>query len=180
MNLIESFQNLMAQVPELLQPLIVALAGAVPFIEGEGGAIIGIIGGIHPVIAAVAAAAGNFLCVLVVVLIAARARRAVTTRVRARQYAGGELEAEVDAGSTAVEADTPRKQKFLKALEKYGVPGVSLLGPLILPTQFTAAFLTAAGVRAPRVLFWQAIAIAAWTTLVTLIITGVVRAIFGG
>ncbi|PJI52055.1 small multidrug efflux protein, partial [Methylobacterium radiotolerans] len=31
MNLIETFQNLVAQVPDLVQPLIVALAGAVPF-----------------------------------------------------------------------------------------------------------------------------------------------------
>ena len=56
MNLIETFQNLVAQVPDLVQPLIVSLAGAVPFIEGEGAAGIGIIGGIPPVIAAVGGA----------------------------------------------------------------------------------------------------------------------------
>ncbi|MGO2029644.1 MAG: small multidrug efflux protein, partial [Glutamicibacter ardleyensis] len=44
MNLIESFQDLISQVPELAQPLIVALASAVPFIEGEGAATIGILG----------------------------------------------------------------------------------------------------------------------------------------
>ena len=31
-----------------------------------------------------------------------------------------------------------RREKFQRAFERYGVPGVSLLGPLLLPTQFTA------------------------------------------
>ena len=52
MSLVDTFQDLVAQVPDLVQPLIVAAAGAVPFIEGEGAAVIGIIGGIHPAIAA--------------------------------------------------------------------------------------------------------------------------------
>jgi hypothetical protein len=57
---------------------------------------------------------------------------------------------------------------------RYGVPGVSLLGPLLLPTQFTATMLAAAGVTRARILFWQGLAIALWTTAVTLVITGVI------
>lgn len=158
-DLVARFQELVAQVPDLLQPLIVALAGAVPFIEGEGAATIGIVGGIHPVVAALAAAAGNFLCVVVVVLATARVRTAVTTR----------------AGS----ADKPtsaRAEKFQQAYHRYGTPGVSLLGPLLLPTQFTAAALKGTGVPTGRVLFWQAAAIVLWTTIFTLIVTGVIAA----
>ncbi|WP_405373024.1 MULTISPECIES: small multidrug efflux protein [unclassified Microbacterium] len=156
-DLIVGFQDLVAQMPDILQPVIVALAGAVPFIEGEGAAAIGIVGGIHPAVAAVAAAAGNFLCVLVVVLIAARVRSAVTTRAGAPE-----------------KPRSARSEKFQKAYHRYGTPGVSLLGPLLLPTQFTAAALTATGVPAGRVLIWQAAAIALWTTVVTLIIVGVI------
>ena len=79
-DLVLGFQGLVADVPDLVQPLIVALAGAVPFIEGEGAAAIGIIGGIHPVVAALAGAIGNLLCVAVVVLATFRVRTAVTTR----------------------------------------------------------------------------------------------------
>ena len=61
MSLIDTLQDLVAQVPDLAQPLIVAAAGAIPFIEGEGGVAIGIIGGIAPVVAAIAAMAGNFV-----------------------------------------------------------------------------------------------------------------------
>ncbi len=158
-DLVAGFQDLVAQVPDLVQPLIVALAGAVPFIEGEGAAAIGIIGGIHPVVAALSGAAGNFLCVAIVVLATARVRTAVTTRA-------GAAEKPVSA----------RSEKFQKAYHRYGTPGVSLLGPLILPTQFTAAALKGTGVPTRTVLFWQGLAIVLWTTLVTLIITGVIAA----
>lgn len=180
MNLIETFQNLVAQVPELVQPLIVALAGAIPFIEGEGATAIGIIGGIHPVIAAIAAMTGNFLCVMVLVLASSGARKAIVQRNHARQLVtadGGTAVtdpsiAEVDAGR-----GTARKQKFQRAFERYGVPGVSLLGPLLLPTQFTATMLAAAGINKARVLFWQAIAIIGWTTITAVIVGGALYAV---
>ncbi|HLS93816.1 MAG TPA: small multidrug efflux protein [Microbacterium sp.] len=167
MNLIDTFQDLVARVPELVQPLIVALAGAVPFIEGEGSAAIGVIGGINPIVAAVAGAIGNFVCVAVLVLAGAGTRRVIVERRRAAVAAG-------DGSVAAPEPASPRKEKFQRALVRYGVPGVSLLGPLLLPTQFTATMLAAAGVGRGRILFWQGLAIVLWTTLVTLLITGVI------
>ena len=82
MDVIAYFQDLVAQVPEIVQPFIVALAGAVPFVEGEGATTIGIIGGMDPVIAVAAAAIGNFLCVLVLVLLSSGARSAIVKRRR--------------------------------------------------------------------------------------------------
>jgi hypothetical protein len=159
-DLVLGFQDLVAAVPELVRPAIVALAGAVPFIEGEGAAAIGVIGGIAPLVAAIAGALGNLLCVVVVVLVSSRVRTAVGARRR----------------GAAAEPST-RRQKFERAYHRYGTPGVSLLGPLLLPTQFTAAALTATGVSPARVIAWQAAAIALWTTLITLVITGVLRAV---
>lgn len=182
MNLIETFQNLVAQVPELVQPLIVALAGAVPFIEGEGAVTIGILGGIHPIVAAVAAVAGNLLCVTVVVLLTARARAAVVNRRHAKTLVGADgmpIAADDVAARTEVHDGGSRKAarraKFQRAFERYGVPGVSLLGPLLLPTMFTATMLITVGVGKVRVIIWQAVAIIAWTTLFALLITGVVQ-----
>ena len=119
-DLVLRFQELVAQLPDWLSPLIVALAGAVPFIEGEGGTAIGIIGGLNPVVAAIAAAAGNFIAVTLVVVLTAGVRSAAT---RNRQPKSG----------------SARGEKFQRAFNKYGVVGVSLLGPLLLPTHFTAA-----------------------------------------
>ncbi|MGF6822798.1 putative membrane protein [Microbacterium sp. ZKA21] len=185
MNLIETFQDLVAQVPEFIQPLIVAAAGAIPFIEGEGAAAIGIIGGIAPLVAAIAAIVGNFVCVAILVFVSAGARNAVVTRHRARVQARETLAVAASAApaSVAVEPEeeserkAARRAKFQRSLERYGVPGVSLLGPLLLPTQFTATMLAAAGVGRARILIWQGVAIIGWTTLVTLILTGVIHAV---
>ena len=197
MNLIDTFQDLVGQVPEFLQPLVVALAGAVPFIEGEGAASIGIIGGIHPIIAAIAGIVGNFVCVALLVLLGSGARDAVVSRRRNRVTAreavavpaggGASPDRAVHEGSVrdgsghdgadASEPTTPRKAKFQRAFERYGVPGVSLLGPLLLPTQFTATMLAAAGVAKARILLWHGVAIVAWTTLLTVLISNVVNAV---
>jgi hypothetical protein len=155
-DLVQRFQELVAQVPDLVQPLIVALAGAIPFIEGEGAAVIGIIGGIHPVVAAIAGAIGNFIAVTLVVLIGAGARSAL-------RRSSGE-----------VKPRSARNEKFQRAFRRYGVAGVSLLGPLLLPTHFTAAALAGSGIPKATVLLWQGVAIVLWTTVLTLIVTGVI------
>ncbi|MDW4572422.1 small multidrug efflux protein [Microbacterium sp. M3] len=178
MNLIDTFQDLVANVPDLVQPLIVAAAAAIPFVEGEGAATIGILGGMNPVVAATAAVIGNFVCVAVLVLLTARTRSAVVTahRSRRRVAAGGAGETAVRVEETSASGDdrgAARRAKFQRAFERYGVPGVSLLGPLLLPTQFTATMLAGAGVGVARILAWQAVAIVGWTTLLTLIVTGV-------
>lgn len=178
MNLVESFQDIVAQVPDLVQPLIVALAGAIPFIEGEGAVAIGIVGGINPVVAAIAAIAGNFLCVAILVIASSGARTAIVNRSRTRQAAlaggGGTV---VEDEPEAAPRNTARREKFQRAFERYGVPGVSLLGPLLLPTHFTATMLAASGVGKGRILIWQAVAIIGWTTVVAVIVGGAVYAI---
>ncbi|MEU8385461.1 hypothetical protein [Streptosporangium sp. NPDC048865] len=160
-TLVQNFRDLVAEVPELVQPFIVMLAGAIPFIEGEGASPIGVVGGIHPVVAAVAAAAGNFLCVLVVVLISSRARAAAV----AHGHRPSRREERPESKG---------RRRFRRYLVRFGVPGASLLGPLAVPTQFTAAMLIASGTSRSWVLLWQAIAIVFWTTLTTTLVWGVV------
>jgi len=177
-DLVAGFQNLVGQVPELLQPVILALAGAVPFIEGEGSVLIGVIGGVNPVVAAVAAALGNFVAVVLVVLLGSRVRDAAVER-RARRRAAGLVAVQV--GATGDRLDLPSEKspdpevkpeskghkKLRGWLVRFGVPGASLIGPLALPTHFTAATLVASGIDKGRVIFWQGIAIVLWTTFVT-------------
>lgn len=179
MNLIETFQNLVAQVPDLVQPLIIALAGAIPFIEGEGAASIGIIGGIPPVIAAIAAMIGNFVCVAILVLASSGARQAIVNRSRSREsvVAGGGASIVDETPSVDSGHRSARNEKFQRAFERYGVPGVSLLGPLLLPTHFTATMLAAAGIGKARILLWQAVAIVGWTTVVAVIVGSAVYAV---
>ncbi len=181
LDILTTFQDAVAQVPALLKPLIVAGAGAVPYIEGEGATMIGTLGGLPPVVAALAAAIGNSLCVAILVFLAARARAAVlaaTSRRRERVLVGAGGGAIVDEPAVAAPDARPegkRDVKFRAGLERYGVPGVCLLGPILLPTQFTATALVAAGISARRVLMWQGIAIAGWITVMTVLAALIVQ-----
>ena len=171
-ELVVNFQELAAQVPELVRPLVVALAAAIPFLEGEMGAMVGIVGGLHPVVAGVAAAAGNFLSVLVVVLVTSRAGSAVTgrrARAAARVGAGpmGYGDDALVMRSAPAQPVSAGRQRFNTWLVRFGVPGASILGPLAIPTQVTSAILVGGGTSRRWVLLWQAVAIALWTTVTT-------------
>jgi uncharacterized membrane protein len=174
-NLMLGLQDLMSHVPELLQPAIVALAGAIPFVEGELAATLGVWAGLNPFVAFAAAVVGNFLSVLVVVLFGARIREAIVARRARRRVA-------VAAGGTVVDgaapADAPAKapskgrERFRRFVVRFGVPGASILGPLALPTQFTSAILVGSGVSKRWVLLWQAVAIVLWAGVITAVATG--------
>lgn len=167
-DLVRTFQELVAQVPEAVQPIIVVLVAAIPFLEGEGASVIGVLGGIHPVVAGLAAAAGNFLSVLAVVLFGSRVR----TAALAGRSRGAELPAEP-------ESESKGRRRFRRWLVRFGVPGASILGPLAIPTQFTSAMLVAAGTPRGWLLLWQGVAIVLWTTLATVVAWGVVTAVAG-
>lgn len=163
-TVVQNFRELVADVPDVIQPFVVMLAGTVPFIEGEGASPIGVVGGIHPVVAGIAAAAGNFLSVLVIVLLSSRARTAAAGRGHR-------------TGPAAPKPESKGRRRFRRYLDRFGVPGASLLGPLAVPTQITAAMLVAAGTSRRRVLLWQGTAIALWTTLTTTAMWGVVTSV---
>ncbi len=180
----EGLQQFVQQLPDFLHPLIVALLGTIPYVEGEGSAGLGVLVGINPVVAGIAGATGNILSVLAVVFLGARIRRAVVARRAARRAAPERLL--VPAGNVADQpgehADADRTEnrkrstkgrKRLQAwLVRFGVPGASILAPLALPTQLTAAFFVASGVSRGWVVLWQVVAIVLWTGLVTVAATG--------
>jgi hypothetical protein len=173
-DIVSSFQDLVGHVPEIVRPVIVLLAGAIPFVEGEVASLIGVVGGLDPVVAGIAAAAGNFLCVLLVVLLTSSARAAVvnhrTSRVAADVGTTGVSGSAADAAtwaSTPAKPESKGHQRFKRWLVRYGVPGASILGPLAIPTQVTSAMLVAGGTPRAWVLLWQAVAIVLWTTVAT-------------
>lgn len=182
MNIVEFLQDLMSQVPALVQPLIVALAAAIPFVEGELASVLGVWAGLNPFVAFLAAVAGNFLSVFVVVVFGARIRAAIVDR-RARQRelvnADGTTASAAEAGAEVVKPESKGRQRFRRFLVRFGVPGASILGPLALPTQFTSAMLVATGVSKAWILLWQAVAIVLWTGATTAVAAGVLALVAG-
>lgn len=185
MNVIEFLQDLMLQVPFFVQPLLVAVAAAIPFLEGELASVLGVWAGLNPFVAAASAMVGNFASVFVVVIFGARIRaRLVARRARRTELvAVGHPLADGSEGPVGSVVDVKPESKgvkrFKRFLVRFGVPGASILGPLAIPTQFTSALLVSTGVAKGWVLLWQAIAIFLWTTMTTLIATGVLALVTG-
>lgn len=145
---LEPWQQILALVP----------AGAIPFIESYLGSFLGIVVGIHPLIAMPAAILGNLIATFAVTALAGGARDAVT-RGRSASADQGSAAAEQGAGSGRF------RSKVASALDKYGVPGVCLLGPLLVASQITAPTLVALGATKGRVYVWMGVSIIAWGAL---------------
>lgn len=149
-----------AQIPLAWQLVAVAGWSAIPFIESDVGVAIGIAVGVSPVPAVIAAVIGNWLAVMAIIVL--------THKVRAKLRGD--------------ESDMPaskRERKVLRAVQKYSVPGASLLGPLLIGTHLNAFFMAAAGVNKRYLMLWQTIAIVAWAIVFAIIMAGVMAAVKG-
>lgn len=164
-NPYEGLQEFVAQLPEFLQPLLIAALGAIPYVEGEGAAGIGIIVGLNPILAAVAGATGNILCVLAVVTLTSRVRESVVER---------RVATEPEPAAPTPTRGAKGRARLRRWLVRFGVPGASILAPLALPTPLTAAFLVGSGVPKRWVMLWQVVAIVLWTGLIAAAATGLV------
>ncbi|MFW7415881.1 hypothetical protein [Demequina sp. SO4-18] len=125
------------------------LVSAIPFIESYLGSFIGILVQMEPVLAVAVASVGNAIATFLLIAGASRARTAVLNGRK----------------SADAVAPTKRRQKVAKYMDRFGVPGVSLLGPLALPSQFTGPTMVALGASARSVYFWMGISIIAWGVL---------------
>lgn len=161
------FQDLLVQLHDLVsglepwqQVLALVPAGAVPFIESYLGSFLGTTLGIHPALAIPAAVLGNLVATFVVIALAGRTRDAIAQGRRMR------------GGRSAEEPSPSRfRTKVAAAMEKYGVPGVCLLGPFVVASQISGPALIALGAERGRVYLWMGVSIVLW---------GIVFGAFGG
>lgn len=147
------------------QVLALVPAGAIPFVESYLGSFLGTLVGIHPAIAIPAAVLGNVLATFAVTALAGRARGAVL-RGRGADRSGSD-----DAVAASGAGGGRFRSKVAGALDRYGVPGVCLLGPLLVASQITAPTLVALGATRSRVYLWMGVSILAW---------GLAFGLFGG
>jgi uncharacterized membrane protein len=154
--MIETLQDFASSFPEYIQWLAVLLVSAIPFVESYFGSVIGVVIGLPPVVAIGAAVIGNVISMIAFVMSADRVRTQV---VAGRSARGGVTVDEREP------EESPRRQKLHRAFDRYGVPGVSLLGQTILPSQITSAAMVSFGANRNVVIFWQVISIILWGVL---------------
>ncbi|MNT41494.1 hypothetical protein D3C72_1778540 [compost metagenome] len=139
-----------ASIPLIWQILVTAGWSAIPFIESDAGVAVAIAAGVPTIPAVIAAIIGNWVAVALVIL--------GTDKIR--NWLGVH---------TSKKSQEKRQGKVRRALEKYGVPGASLLGPLLIGTHLNAFFMAAAGVNRRYLLIWQTIAIVVWAIIFAVI-----------
>ena len=143
--MIESLQSFTASLPPMFQWMGVLVIAAIPFVESYFGAAVGVVSGLNPTVAIVAAVVGNIISMLIFVLTAHGVRRKI-------------------AAGKAPKEMTPRRAKLRAAFDKYGIAGVSLAGQTILPSQITSAAMISFGASKNAVILWQVISIIIWGT----------------
>ncbi len=141
-------------LPLWLQWAGVMLAAAIPFIESYFGTLIGVVAGVPLPVTLLAAVTGNVISMLAFVFVAATARQKVLARR--------------GAGADAVEP-SPRRMKVKRMFDRFGVPGVSLLGQTVLPSQITSGMMVSFGASRNAVILWQIISIIVWAVVFALI-----------
>lgn len=141
--MLDALQHFTEGLPAAAQWLGVMLLGAIPFVESYVGSIVGVLAGVPPVVAIAAAIIGNIVSMLAFVLTAHRVRTRVTRDQEEPER-------------------SPRRQKLKERFDRWGVPGVSLLGQLVLPSQITSAAIVSFGASRNAVILWQTISIIMW------------------
>lgn len=152
-NLMDQVTTFVEGFPPSIQWLGTGLAGAIPFVESYGATAIGIVVGIHPIVACTAAIVGNAISMLILVTLADKSR--------------GLFKKEPGQQSK-------RYARFERMFNRFGVPLTSLLGQLVLPSQITSALMVGVGAKRSNVIFWQLISITIWGILLALATTGVI------
>lgn len=133
-----ALQGFVLSLDPLWQWFGIIIISAIPFVESYAGAGIGVLVGIAPPIAIAAAIVGNWLTMFLAVVLGQRIHLWRTAKSQPM---------------------SAKKLRIKKMFDKYGVPGVSLLGQLVAPSQFTAMAMVSFGAHKGKVLFWETISI---------------------
>ncbi|RCS92711.1 hypothetical protein [Brevibacterium aurantiacum] len=145
--MIESIQNFADSFPDWLQWAGVLLVSAIPFVESYFGAVIGVAIGLHPVVAILVAVIGNVISMLAFV------------------YGAGAIRDKATKNKDKDAEPSQKRQRLKRMFDKFGVPGVSLLGQTLLPSQITSMAMVGFGANRTIVAFWQIISIILWGVL---------------
>lgn len=131
------------------QYLVLFLIAAAPWLDVYLVVPLGVAWGLPPAAVAAVGFAGNFATVL---LLALFFRQYSRWRDKRRQKKG-------------ITGPTKREQRARGVWERYGLPALALLGPIIVGTDIAAALALAFGASRTRVVAWMGISLAVWSAL---------------
>ena len=148
--------------------LVVLVAAGTPWLEVLLVVPAGIVAGLSPVPVVLVATVGNVLTILPVVL-AGEAFRARSLRRRRRDDATSDPHPESPVRRDAYGRSGGARGRGRRLFDRYGLPGLALLGPLVTGIHLAAAVAVGAGAPRRATLLWLSAGVAVWSA-----VTGVV------
>ena len=129
--------------------VLVFILAALPFFEVVGVVPLGILSGLHPVTTAVIGFVGNFLTVLLLIVFVDRFKAWWLKRKEEKHDEKGEK----------------KQLKARKVWERYGLPGLALIGPFIIGSHLAAFMCMSFGTKRKQVAMWMTVSLIMWTVL---------------
>lgn len=132
----------------MIEYLLVFLGGAIPWLEIALVIPLGIVSGLSPVGVMIAAFTGNLLTVLFVIFGFEKVKIWMDNR---RKNKGKE--------------PSKKEARGKRIWNKYGMPGVALLGPIVIGTHIAAFLGLLLGAKKANVTTWMIVSIGLWTLI---------------
>ncbi|MDZ5470736.1 small multi-drug export protein (plasmid) [Bacillus sp. 31A1R] len=131
--------------------VLVFVLAAIPWIEIAAVIPLAIIKGLHPFWVAVLSFTGNFITVLLFVLLFDRFKK---WRERKREK--------------SQEKTSSRSERARKIWNKYGLPGLALAAPLLIGTHIAAGIGMFLGAKKQWTTIWMTISLALWSSILAI------------
>lgn len=129
--------------------VLVFVLAALPFFEVIGVVPFAILSGLHPVTTAVIGFIGNVLTVLFLIVFVDR-------------FKAWWLKRKEEQGDEKGEKKQLRARKIW---ERYGLPGLALIGPFIIGSHLAALMCMSFGTKRKQVAVWMTVSLMMWTAL---------------
>ena len=130
----------------MFEYFLVFLGAAIPWLEIALVIPVGIVSGLSPVWVILTAIVGNLLTVLVVIVGFEKVKEWMESRNRKKR-----------------KVESKRTERGKRIWNKYGMPGVALLGPVVIGTHIAAFIGLLFGANKTNVTVWMTISIVLWS-----------------
>ncbi len=136
--------------------VLVFLLAAVPFFEAVAVIPIAILGGLSAIPVTILGFVGNFLTVILVIIFVDSIKQWQRKRNR-------------NLVEDTAEGESKRTQRAQKIWNKYGMPGLSIIGPLIVGSHLTALMALSLGGTKRAVAYWLTGSLVLWCVSVAIL-----------
>ncbi|WP_449537197.1 small multi-drug export protein [Ferdinandcohnia sp. Marseille-Q9671] len=152
----------------LVSYLLVFLFAAIPLFELIAVIPIAIVGGLSPIPVAILGFLGNLVTVLLLILFVDKVKGWMKARkqknVQVREAEG--METQGSEGITPVE-ESKKEKRARSIFDKYGLPGLTILGPLLVGSHISAFMSMGFGSSRKLVTGWMVASLLLWTIVFT-------------